>query len=164
MRELSGTLDARGLRFGLALSRFNSRVGESLLTGAVDGLTRLGANPDDLTVVRVPGAWELPQALRWLAAAPTTARKRSALDGLVALGALIRGETPHFDQLAASVTRSLDQLASSSALPLAYGLVTCDSMEQAMERAGGKAGNKGFDAALAVVEMVQLRRALGSHG
>lgn len=156
MRELAGMLEARGLRFGIALSRFNARVGELLLAGAHDTLMRLGAEEDAITVVRVPGAWELPQALRFLA----DAKPASRFDGLLALGAIVRGETPHFDQLAATVTRALERLAHDTGLPLAYGLLTCDTSEQALERAGGKHGNKGADAALAAVELVQIKRSL----
>ncbi|MFN7966077.1 MAG: 6,7-dimethyl-8-ribityllumazine synthase [Acidobacteriota bacterium] len=164
MREVAGMLDARGLRFGIVLARFNARVGEVLLAGSIDALRRHGASEDAIVVARVPGAWELPQALRWMRAPAARGRKQGEPDALIALGALIRGETPHFDHLAAAVTRSLDSLASESGLPVAYGLLTCDTLEQAMERAGGKAGNKGFEAAMTAIEMVHLRRELGEKG
>lgn len=164
MRELAGMLDARGLRFGIVLSRFNARVGELLLAGAEDALIRHGASDDAIVVARVPGAWELPQALRWMRSPSGRSGKQSDVDALIVLGALIRGETPHFDHLAAAVTRSLDSFAAECGLPVAYGLLTCDTTEQAMERAGGKAGNKGFEAAMTAIEMAQLRRAFGDRG
>jgi 6,7-dimethyl-8-ribityllumazine synthase len=156
MHQLYGNLEARELSFGIVLSRFNSRVTDLLLNGALDGLTRHGADAGRVTVVRVPGAFEIPQGVRLLAhAGPGTAP-----DAIVALGALVRGETPHFDHLAATVIRALEQIMAASSVPVANGVLTCDTLEQAMERAGGKGGNKGFDAAMTAIEMANLRRSL----
>ncbi len=155
MKELAGKLDAKGLTFGIVLSRYNSRVTEVLLNGALDGITRLGGSRDNVTVVRVPGSFEITQGLRMLA------RGKSAPDALIALGALVRGETPHFDQLAMTVTRDLAAVASETGIPVADGVLTTDTLEQAMERSGGKSGNKGFEAALTAVEMAQLKKLAG---
>jgi 6,7-dimethyl-8-ribityllumazine synthase len=152
-RSYEGSLDGRGLDVALLVSRFNAFVADRLLDGAIDCLERHGCTADHRTVVRVPGAWELPQAARKLAAS-------GRYQGLVVLGALVRGETPHFDLLAGEVTRALGQIARDSGLPLGYGLVTADTVEQAIDRAGAKAGNKGWDAALAAIEMMQLFRRL----
>ncbi len=154
MHQLAGNLDAKGLSFGIVLSRFNSRVTDLLLSGALDGLTRHGADPDKVTIVRVPGSFEIPQGVRMLAQGET------APHAILALGALIRGETPHFDHLASTVTRALDQIGGASGVPVANGVLTCDTLEQAMERAGGKGGNKGFEAAMTAIEMANLRRQL----
>lgn len=155
MKDIAGQLVAKDLSFGIVLSRFNSRVTEVLLAGALDGLIRHGASRDKITVVRVPGSFEIPQALR------TLAQAKEHPDALLALGALVRGETPHFDHLAATVTRELQRVAAESGVPVANGVLTCDTMEQAMDRAGGKIGNKGFEAALTAIEMANLRRNLG---
>ena len=155
MKELAGKLDAKGLSFGIVLSRFNSRVTEVLLNGALDGITRLGGSRDSVTVVRVPGSFEIAQGLRLLAAA------KNAPDALIALGALVRGETPHFDQLARVVTGEIAAVAAESGIPVANGVLTTDTLEQAMERAGGKSGNKGFEAAQTAVEMAQLKKLAG---
>lgn len=154
MRELAGKLEASGLSFGIVLSRFNSRVTEILLAGAIDALVRHGAEENRISVLRVPGSFEIPQGLRLLAQA-------GGQDALIALGALIRGETPHFDHLAATVTRSLDTISAESGIPIANGVLTCDTLEQALDRAGGKGGNKGFEAAMGAIEMAQLARAVG---
>ncbi len=148
---MEGRLDAKGMRFALVVSRTNDFVATRLLAGAEDCLERHGALADARTVVRVPGSWEIPQAAARLA-------KSGKFDAVVALGALIRGETPHFDVLAAEVAKGLAQTALTSGVPIAFGVVTADSLEQAIERAGAKAGNKGWDAALAAVEMVSLYR------
>lgn len=155
MKEFSGQLDARNLTFGIVLSRYNSRVTDVLLNGALDGIVRLGGSRDKVTVMRVPGSFEIAQGLRMLAAA------KARPDALIALGALVRGETPHFDQLALVVTREIAAVAADSGIPVADGVLTTDTLEQAMERAGGKSGNKGFEAAMTAVEMAQLKRALG---
>jgi 6,7-dimethyl-8-ribityllumazine synthase len=154
MRELAGHLDATGLHFGIVLSRFNSRVTDILLAGARDALIRHGADDDRITVVRVPGAFELPVALRALG------RREPAPDALLALGALVRGDTPHFDHLATTVTRTLATISGELDLPVANGLLTCDTMEQALDRAGGKTGNKGFEAAMTAIELANLLRQL----
>ena len=150
-RVVEGKLDAKGMRFALVVSRTNDFVASRLLAGAEDCLERHGAGANARTVVRVPGSWELPQAAARLAAS-------GKFDALVALGALLRGETPHFDVLAAEVAKGLAQVAIQSGVPVAFGVVTADSLEQAIERAGAKSGNKGWDAALAAVEMVRLYR------
>lgn len=149
IRVTSGSLRGEGKRFGLVASRFNGRLVELLIAGAVDCLERHGAAREDIHLVRVPGAWELPQALGELAA-------RGEVDALVALGVVIRGETPHFDFVAGEASRGAARVAAEHRLPVALGLLTCDTTEQAAERAGGKAGNKGWEAALAALEMADL--------
>lgn len=151
---LEGHLDAKGMRFALLVARTNDLVGTRLLAGAEDCLERHGAPAESRTVVRVPGAWELPLAASKLA-------KSGRFDAIVALGALIRGETPHFDFLAAEAAKGLAQAAIESGIPVIFGVLTTETLEQAMERAGAKGGNKGWDAALAAVEMVGLYRRLG---
>ncbi len=150
-RLLEGALDARGMRFALVVSRFNDVVSTRLLAGAEDCLNRHGCTEDGRTVVWVPGSWELPLAASHLA-------RRGAIDGIIALGALIRGETPHFDVLAAEVAKGLAQVGLASGLPVSFGVLTTDTLEQALDRAGAKAGNKGWDAALSAIEMVALLR------
>ena len=150
---IEGHLDAKGLKFALIASRFNDVVTARLIEGALDGFIRHGADPKNLTLVRVPGSFELQQVAAKLAA-------QGHYDAIVALGCLIRGETPHFDLIAAEATKGLSQAAVSSGVPVAFGVLTCDTMEQAVDRAGGKAGNKGWDAALAAIEMVSLYRRL----
>ncbi len=159
MQEYSGLLDAQGLRFGLVVSRFNSRVSDALLAGALDTLRRLSAEEANLTVVRVPGSFEIPQALRALASGSSSQASRP--DALIALGSLIRGETAHFDHLAAVVTRALDTISAESGIPVANGVLTCDTFDQALERSGGKAGNKGAEAAMTAVEMARLLAEIG---
>ena len=143
-----------GRRFGIVASRFNSRIGDLLVAGAVDCLRRHGVAAGDIHVVSVPGAWEIPQALEELAAGGGDGRGK--IDGLVAIGVVIRGETPHFDYLCAQATRGIAGVAERHRVPVGYGLLTCDTSEQAAERAGGKAGNKGWEAALAALEMADL--------
>jgi 6,7-dimethyl-8-ribityllumazine synthase len=141
-----------GRRFGIVASRFNSRLGDHLVAGAVDCLRRHGVAAADIHLVSVPGAWEIPQALEELALAGNGAK----VDGLVAIGVVIRGETPHFDYLCAQVSRGIAGVAERHRVPVGFGLLICDTSEQAAERAGGKAGNKGWEAALAALEMVDL--------
>ncbi len=150
---IEGLLDAKGLKFALIASRFNEFVTDKLVEGALDGLVRHGADPKNLTLVKVPGSFELPQVAARLAG-------QGNYDAIVALGCLIRGETPHFDLIAAEAAKGLAQAAVSSGVPVIFGVLTCDTMEQAIDRAGGKAGNKGWDAALAAIEMVSLFRRL----
>ncbi|GAB4372282.1 MAG: 6,7-dimethyl-8-ribityllumazine synthase [Acidobacteriota bacterium] len=154
MKEIAGHLDASGLRFGIVLARFNSRVTEVLLSGALDGLRRHGAADEQIVVVRVPGAFEMPHALRRLA------RHEPVPDAMIALGALVRGDTPHFEFLAREATRMIAAVDGETGIPVANGLLTCDAMDQALDRAGGKAGNKGFEAAMTAIEMANLARAL----
>jgi 6,7-dimethyl-8-ribityllumazine synthase len=149
VQETSGSLDGTGKRFGIVASRFNGRLVDLLVGGAVDCLVRHGVRREDLTLVRVPGAWEIPGALDELARA-------GGLDGLVALGVVIRGETPHFDYICGAAARGIAHAAREHRLAVGFGLLTCDTSEQAAERAGGKAGNKGWDAALAALEMANL--------
>jgi 6,7-dimethyl-8-ribityllumazine synthase len=148
IREIQGSLSAAGRRFAIVASRFNSRVVELLVSGAVDCLRRHGA--DDITLVRVPGAWEIPQAAEELAAG------EPRFDAIVALGVVIRGETPHFDYICSSCSRGLASLSKRHRIPVGFGVLTCDTSQQAEERAGGKAGNKGWEAALAALEMADL--------
>ena len=149
---LEGHLNARGLKVALVVSRFNSFITERLLEGALDALRRHGAGEEDLSVVRVPGAFELPLAAQKLA-------QSGRFDAIVALGAVIRGSTPHFEFVAGEAAKGLAQAALATGRPVAFGVLTCDTLEQAVERAGGKS-NKGFDAALTAMEMANLFREL----
>ncbi len=153
MKEIQGQLDARGLKFALVVSRFNELITSRLLAGALDALRRLGANEDDLLVVRVPGSFEIPQVAIKLARA-------GKFDAIICLGALIRGATPHFDYLSAEVTKGIAQSALETGVPITFGVITADNLEQAIERAGTKSGNKGFDAAVAAVELAQVFKQL----
>jgi 6,7-dimethyl-8-ribityllumazine synthase len=157
MREIEGALDGTGKRFAVVASRFNGRLVELLVAGAVDCLRRHGVAAGDLAVVRVPGAFEIPFALEELAAA-------GGWDGLVAVGVVIRGETPHFDYVCSAASAGIGRVARQHRLPVGFGLLTCDTSEQAAERSGGKAGNKGWEAALAALEMVSLAEVLRSGG
>lgn len=148
-RTVQGALDAKGSRFGIVISRFNSFISDRLLSGAMDALDRHGAAPDDTTVVWVPGSFEIPLTAKKMAAS-------GKYDAVICLGALIRGETPHFDHLASAVTKELGTLSLESGVPVIYGILTCNTMEQAIDRAGLKSGNRGFDAATAAIEMVQV--------
>ncbi len=154
MKEVSGRLNAEGLRFGIVVSRFNDMVTERLLQGALEALRRAGAREEDLTVVRVPGSFEIPFAAQRLAAA-------GSCDAIVCLGALIRGETDHYDYLASTVTRGIAQVSLKHDLPVTYGVITAGTVEQAVNRAGLKHGNKGVEAAMGAVEMADVRRQLG---
>ncbi len=151
--SLQGQLDAGPLRFGIILSRFNQIVGNRLLEGAIDALTRHGADPSRLEVIRVPGSFEVPAVAQRLA-------RSGQYDALICLGTLIRGETAHFDALNHQVTRGLSEVARTPGVPVGFGIVTTDSLEQALERAGGKMGNRGADAAVAAIESANLFRRL----
>jgi 6,7-dimethyl-8-ribityllumazine synthase len=153
MKTFEGQLEAKGIKVAIILSRFNSFITERLLEGAVDALSRHGGSADNFTVVRVPGAFELPLIAKKLA-------ESKKYDAVIALGAVIRGSTPHFDYVAAEVSKGLAQVGLASGLPVAFGVLTCDTIEQAVERAGTKAGNKGFDAAMTAMEMVSLLKAV----
>jgi len=155
--SIDGQLTATGLKLGLVVSRFNSFITERLLEGAIDALVRHGASPSDLVVVRVPGAWEIPLATKRLA-------ELGRFDAVVALGAVIRGSTPHFDMVAAEVSKGVAQASLHSGVPIAFGVLTTDTIEQAVERAGTKAGNKGAEAAMAAVEMVDVLRRVSALG
>lgn len=150
---IEGQLDAKGFKIALVASRWNEAVTSRLVAGAIDALVRHGAAEANVELVRVPGSFELPQAAGKLAAS-------GRYDAVVGLGCLIRGETPHFDLLATVAAKGLAQAAVTSGVPVIFGVLTCDTMEQAIDRAGGKAGNKGWDAALAAIEMVSLYRRL----
>jgi len=152
IEETRGDLAGGGRSFGIVASRFNYRIGEALITGAIDCLRRHGVAPGDVHLVTVPGAWEIPQALAALAASG----RAEKLDALIALGVVIRGETPHFDHLVRECTAGIARAGERSGLPVAYGVLACDTTEQARERAGGKSGNKGWEAALAALEMADL--------
>jgi len=152
-RIIEGSLDAQGLKFGILVSRFNSFISDRLVDGAIDALLRHGATEDDLVVVRVPGAFEIPPAAKKMAAS-------GRFDALICLGAVIRGATPHFDYVSAEVSKGIAAVTMEAGIPVTFGVLTTDTLEQAIERAGSKAGNKGFDAAMAAIEMASLYRAL----
>lgn len=153
IRIIAGELSARGLRFGIVAARFNDFIVDRLVDGAVDTLIRHGAEADAITLARVPGAFEIPQAVKAMAGA----RRH---DAIVALGCVIRGATPHFDYVAGAAARGLAQVSMDQDIPVAFGVLTVDTIEQAIERAGTKAGNKGVDAAMSAIEMATLLRAL----
>jgi len=152
METYQGKLQAKGFRIGIVVSRFNQFISERLLEGALDALTKLGAAEADLSVYKVPGAFEVPVLVKKLV-------KSGKVDGVICLGALIRGDTPHFDYLSAEVTKGLAQIAIDHGIPCAFGILTVDTIEQGIERAGTKSGNKGWDAAFSVVEMLNLIKA-----
>jgi 6,7-dimethyl-8-ribityllumazine synthase len=149
MAEFNGTPSGAGRRFAVVVSRFNESITQRLVEGALDALTRHGTAFEDVDVLWVPGAWELPFAARRTLAA-------DRYDAVIALGAVIRGDTPHFDFVAGEAARGLAQASADYDLPVAFGVLTCDTMEQAEARAGGEHGNKGWDAALAAMEMADL--------
>ncbi|TKB45160.1 6,7-dimethyl-8-ribityllumazine synthase [Thalassotalea mangrovi] len=150
MNVIEGSFAAQGKKFAIVVSRFNSFIVESLLEGAIDALKRQGqVNDEDITVVRVPGAYELPVAAKRLA-------KKGQFDAIIAIGAVIRGGTPHFDFVAGECNKGLAQVAMEFDTPVAFGVITTDTIEQAIERAGTKAGNKGAEAALSAIEMVNV--------
>jgi 6,7-dimethyl-8-ribityllumazine synthase len=154
MRTVEGKLIGEGLKFAVVVSRFNSFITERLLDGALDCLRRKGVQDQDITVVRVPGSWEIPLVAKRLAQA-------KGHDAVICLGAVIRGATPHFDYVAAEVSKGIAQVSLESGVPVAFGILTTETLEQAIERAGSKAGNKGFAAAEAAIEMVNLLKELG---
>ncbi|HZO16338.1 MAG TPA: 6,7-dimethyl-8-ribityllumazine synthase [Polyangiaceae bacterium] len=142
-----------GSRFAIVASRFNGFIVDRLIDGAVDALQRHGASADQISIVRVPGSWELPIAANAVA-------KKGGVDAIIALGALIRGATVHFEYIAGEVSKGLGQISLQTGVPVSFGVLTCDTLEQAIERAGTKAGNKGAEAALAAIELVSLMREL----
>ena len=148
-----GSLDGKRLRVAVVASRFNETLGKRLLEGALDGLRRHGVADDDVSVVWVPGAFELPATARRLAAS-------GEVDAVVCVGVVIRGETPHFDYVAGQAAAGISEASVSTGVPVLFGVLTTDNSEQAAERAGGKIGNKGFDAAAAAIEMANLYAAL----
>jgi 6,7-dimethyl-8-ribityllumazine synthase len=147
--SIEGALDARGKRFAVVVSRFNAFITERLLLSAIDGLVRSGAKQKDIALVRVPGAFEIPLAARKLA-------ETRKYDAVICIGCLLRGDTAHYDVIVNEVTRGIGQSAQETGVPHAFGVLTCDTLEQAIDRAGLKMGNKGFEAALAAVEMASL--------
>ena len=149
--NLEGKLDGSGLKIGIVISRFNSMVTDRLLSGAEDRLKRLGTDWNDVTVAYVPGSFELPRAVNKM-------DETGDYDGIVALGAIIRGETPHFDYVANETSKGLAQLNLEGDTPVTFGLITADTLDQAINRAGAKQGNKGSEAAEALVEMINLER------
>lgn len=155
IRTLEGDFSASDARFAIVASRFNAFVVEPLVSGAIDVLRRHGVAADRITIVRVPGAWELPLAARQIAQA-------GSADAVIALGAVIRGATPHFDFVAGEASSGLAAVQAATGVPVANGLLTTETIEQAIERCGTKAGNKGIDAAMTALEMVSLCRQLGA--
>ena len=154
---IQGGFDGKGKRFALVVGRFNEFISGKLLAGALDGLARHDVADDDVTVIHVPGSYEIPFVAKKAAAT-------GAYDAVLCLGVLIRGHTPHFDLIAAEAAKGIAQAALETGVPLIFGVVTADTLEQAIERAGAKAGNKGFDSALAALEMVNLLAALPDSG
>jgi 6,7-dimethyl-8-ribityllumazine synthase len=151
-----GALTAAGRSFAIVVSRFNSFITERLFLSAVDGLVRSGAKKKDIDLVRVPGAFEIPLAARKLA-------ETKKYDAIICVGCLLRGDTMHYDVIVNEVTRGIGQSAQETGVPHAFGVLTCETLEQAIDRAGLKMGNKGFEAALAAVEMASLAKAIGSQ-
>jgi 6,7-dimethyl-8-ribityllumazine synthase len=154
-RSFEGDLDATGLRFGVIASRFNDEIVSGLLDGAIECLTRHGARDEDIDVYRVPGAFEIPTLARKLV---------SRYDAIIALGCLLRGDTPHFDFISAQVTNELSRVAVDTQSPVAFGVITCNTHEQAVERSSKGSGNKGWEAALAAIEMANLFRRMNDEG
>lgn len=152
-KVIEGHLNAEGKKFGIVVSRFNEMISKSLLGGAFDCLARHGANEDEISVVYVPGSFEIPLAAKKLA-------HSKKYDAVICLGAVIRGGTPHFDYIAAEVSKGIAHVGLESGVPVIFGIITSDSIEQAIERAGTKAGNKGWDAALNAIEMADLMKKL----
>jgi len=148
---IEGELNSAGMRLAIVVSRWNSFITERLLQGALDALRRTGCHQQDITVVRVPGSFEIPSEARTLA-------ETGKFDAIITLGCLIRGETDHYEHIATEVTRGIGQSAQETGVPHTYGVLTCENLEQALDRAGLKSGNKGFEAALSAVEMVSLKR------
>ncbi len=148
---IEGKLEAKGIHFAIVISRFNSFIGERLLAGAFDALERHGAEQGDITVAWVPGSFEIPLIAQKMA-------RSGKFDAVICLGALLRGDTPHFDYLASAVTREIGAISLDSGIPVICGVLTCNTMEQAVDRAGLKSGNRGFEAALAAIEMAQVLR------
>ncbi len=154
---IEGTLSAAGLRFAIVAARFNGLIVEPLIAGAVDAIVRTGGSDNAITIVRCPGAWELPQVVRQVIARATSGDR---IDAVIALGAVIRGATPHFDFVAGEAAKGLASAAAATDIAVSFGVLTTDTIEQALERAGTKAGNKGFDAAMTAIELATLFKAL----
>jgi 6,7-dimethyl-8-ribityllumazine synthase len=152
-RTFEGQLSAAGLRFAIVVSRFNSFITERLLAGAMDAIQRAGADAESIDVVKVPGSWEMPMAACELA-------RQNRYDAVICLGAVIRGDTPHFDYVAAEAAKGVAHASIDTGVPVAFGVLTTNTLEQAIDRAGAKGGNKGFDAAMTAIEMANLLRAI----
>ncbi len=153
MQVMEGHLNGAGLKIAIVVAKFNSLITDRLLAGALDILTRCGCDPEQIEVVKVPGSWELPLTVKTLA-------EQKRHDAIIALGAVIRGETPHFDYVAAQAANGLGRIPLDTGIPVVFGVLTTNTVEQAMDRAGAKSGNKGSDAALAAIEMADLLRRL----
>jgi 6,7-dimethyl-8-ribityllumazine synthase len=152
-KTFEGNISAEGLRFAIVVSRFNEFISSKLVGGALDALQRHGAKEEQIALVKVPGAFEIPMAAQRLA-------RSGNYDAVICLGAVIRGATPHFDYVASEVSKGIAQVALDTGIPVAFGVLTTDSLEQAIERAGAKSGNKGWDAAMAAMEMVNLFKSM----
>jgi 6,7-dimethyl-8-ribityllumazine synthase len=153
MKIIEGELQAKGLKFGIIVSRFNDFITNKLLDGALDVLLRHGAKEEDIDIVKVPGSFEIPVVARRLAL-------KGTYNALICLGTIIRGATPHFEYIAAEVSKGIASASMETGLPIAFGIITSDTIEQAIERAGTKSGNKGWDAAITAIEMAQLLKKL----
>ena len=151
---IEGKIDARGLKFGIVVSRFNDFISEKLLAGALDALIRSGADEDNIEIVKVPGSFEIPLAAKKLA-------KSQKYNAVICLGAVIRGATPHFEYISAEVTKGIANVSLECEIPISLGVITTDNIEQAIERAGSKSGNKGWDAAISAIEMANILKELG---
>jgi 6,7-dimethyl-8-ribityllumazine synthase len=156
-RVIEGGLSAAGLKFAIVSSRFNGLIVDPLVGGAIDAIVRTGGAEADITHYRCPGAYELPQVVRQVALV-------GHVDAIIALGAVIRGSTPHFDYVAGEAAKGIAQVAAQADIPIAFGVLTTDTIEQALERAGTKAGNKGFDAAMTAIETARLFRLIRDVG
>jgi len=149
IKQIEGTLSASGIRFALVVSRFNDFIGQKLVEGALDCILRHGGSEENVTIYRCPGAFELPMVSKKVALS-------GSADAVIALGVIIRGSTPHFDVIAAEATKGIAQVSLDTMVPVSFGVLTTENLEQAIERAGTKSGNKGFDAAMTAMEMVNL--------
>lgn len=152
-KTFEGNISAEGLRFAIVVSRFNEFISSKLVGGALDALQRHGAKEEQIALVKVPGAFEIPMTAQRLA-------RSGNYDAIICLGAVIRGATPHFDYVASEVSKGIAQVALETGIPVAFGVLTTDSLEQAIERAGAKSGNKGWDAAMAAMEMANLFKSM----
>jgi 6,7-dimethyl-8-ribityllumazine synthase len=151
MKIIEGELQAKGLKFGIVISRFNEFITSKLLDGAKDALIRHGAKEDDIDVAKVPGSFEVPMIAKKMAA-------KGVYNAIICLGTVIRGATPHFEYISAEVSKGIASASMETGVPIAFGIITCDTIEQAVERAGTKSGNKGWDAAMTAIEMAQLMK------
>jgi len=149
MKVIEGELQAKGLKFGIVMSRFNDFITSKLLDGAVDALVRHGAKEDDIDIMKVPGSFEIPMVAKRMAL-------KGVYNAIICIGTVIRGSTPHFEYIAAEVSKGIATASMETGVPIAFGVITSDTIEQAVERAGTKSGNKGWDAAITAIEMAQL--------